>query len=230
MRTRFALALLSIPALLGACATTAPAEHEHSLSWVWILTGPRDAEVQGEARNAAFAGHFANMDRMAEEGQLLVAGPFGEPRAQDDHRGIFLLATADTAHAEEVAFSDPTAQAGVFVFEVEPFATDDPLDRLGPLHEAAIEASGVENPPPGYHARPYVLLTGAPAGAAEAALETAGAPVLFAGRLGAGEAERTLACLDAQTADEAQALLPAAGGVSWTVMPWFASNEVVNLR
>jgi uncharacterized protein YciI len=228
MRTLLLLAFLAaVPSCFASCAAAprAPRDEAPARSWVWIVTGPRDADVQGEARSAAFAGHFANMGRMAEAGEMLVAGPFGEPRARDDHRGVFVLATSDLAEAQRVADSDPTAQAGVFRFEIEPFTCAAPLERLTAMHAAA--TADVENPPPGYHCRPYVLVAGAPAAAAEMAL--ASTPVLFRGRIGAGANERALACLDAQTADEAHALVTSED-VAWTVMPWFATEEIANLR
>ena len=220
--------LMLLPFVLLVASACAAMTHNPraSQSWVWILTGPRDTEVQGEERRAAFAGHFANMKRMATEGELLISGPFGEPRVRDDHRGVFLLATDDLAHARQVANTDPTAQAGVFVFEVERFETTDALERVSAMHAAALV--GVDNPPPGYHCRPYVLVTGQPAASAERAL--AEAPVLFGGRIGAGADVRALACLDATTADEAQAHLPDEDDVQWTVMPWFATEEISNLR
>ncbi|MCA8978366.1 MAG: hypothetical protein KDC98_26795 [Planctomycetes bacterium] len=220
------ISLLAILIGLAACAVPRPGGAS-PMSWVWILTGPKDAQVTGDARGAAFRGHFANMERMANEGQLLVAGPFGEPRARADHRGVFVLATPDLAVAREVADSDPTAQAGVFVFEVEPFATSDALERLASMHTAAVAASGVVDPPPGFHCRAYVLVTGRPSAVAERAL--AAAPVLFSGRIGDGESQRWLACLDVTTAEEARALLPPSTA-EWTVMPWFATNEVARLR
>ena len=200
--------------------------------WVWIRTGPQDAELQGAERDAVFAGHFSNMTRLAAEGSLLVAGPFGEPRAEPDQRGIFVLAAPDLATARALAGTDPTARAGVFVLDVEPFQCGDPLERLNELHEAAVARSGVENPSPGFHCRPYVLVSGVPAAEAERALEARGVPVLFAGRLGQSDPERALFCLDARSADAAHTLLSAAAaeGVAWTVMPWFASEEVAHLR
>ena len=43
-----------------------------------LKTGPKDAEIKGEERNKIFAGHFANIGRLADEGKLAVAGPFGD--------------------------------------------------------------------------------------------------------------------------------------------------------
>ena len=42
-----------------------------------LKTGPKDAEIKGDQRKEVFAGHFANIGRLADEGKLAVAGPFG---------------------------------------------------------------------------------------------------------------------------------------------------------
>ena len=228
---RRSLLALGLLASLGSCA--APGSRaEHTWSWVWILTGPNDSQVQGAARSEVFAGHFGNMARMAESGDLLLAGPFAEPRAQADHRGVFVLATEDSEHASEIANSDPTAQAGVFRFEIEIFRTNDDFQNLMAMHTEAVAQSGVADPPPGFHARPYVLLEGAPASAAEFAVDRSKSPVLFSGRIGDGAQQRALFCLDASTADEAQRMIAAmaVSKVHWTVMPWFATEEVTRLR
>lgn len=223
--------VLALASTLGACAA-AVSDPVQDQSWVWILTGPQDDAVQGDARQTAFVGHFANMTRLAEAGDLLLAGPLGEPLVQPDHRGIFLLATADAARARSIADTDPAAQAGIFVFEVESFRTSDRLSLIPGMHQRALASAGQAELPPGFHARPYVLLTGAPARAAEAALDPHGAGVLFSGRLGAGAEERALYCLDARTPAEVRARLDAlpSGGVEWVVMPWFATEELTRLR
>ncbi|MHC4837603.1 MAG: YciI family protein [Planctomycetota bacterium] len=223
---RILLTLLLAGAGLAACATP-PAGDTDDLSWVWILTGPKDAEVVDQARAVAFDGHFANMTRMAEAGDLYLSGPFFEPVAQADHRGIFVLATDDLAAAQDIADSDPTAQAGIFVFEIEAFRTADDLAPLNAMHEAAAAAQGASDPPPGFHARAYVLVEGWPAKAAREQLGEDG--VLFAGEIGDGPGRRWLACLDADSPEAAQAMI-GEGVAEWRVMPWFASVEVTNLR
>lgn len=43
-----------------------------------LKAGPKDAEIKGIERKEIFAGHFANIERLAGEGKLAVAGPFGK--------------------------------------------------------------------------------------------------------------------------------------------------------
>jgi uncharacterized protein YciI len=141
-----------------------PAKAPHALpsyTLVLIKTGPKSGQLTKEENDRAFAGHFANMGRMSEAGQLLVAGPYGERRHDSNLRGIFVLATSDRAEAERWASTDPTTQAGVFVLEYHALATDAPLAASHERAMAWVEAERAagRTPAPGEHARTYVWLT-----------------------------------------------------------------------
>lgn len=216
-------ALLALLLLAPACAAPGAADAAH-YSWVWILTGPNDASVQGAARQQAFAGHFSNMGRLSDEGALLVAGPMAEPRASLDHRGIFILDLADASAAHQVAATDPAAMAGIFRLEVEPFVTTASLRELPARHQAFVAASGVANPPMDFHCRAYVMASGVPARDAEAVLADAH-EVLLSGRFPARDAAHFW--LDFTDAEAARAFLAERGGsVEWQLIPWFGSEEI----
>ena len=55
---------------------------------VVLKTGPNKIAV-GKERDDMFAGHFANMTRLAAEGKLAAAGPFD---GTDGWRGLFIFA------------------------------------------------------------------------------------------------------------------------------------------
>lgn len=81
-----------------------------------LKTGPKDAEIQGDARKEIFAGHFANIGKLADEGKLAVAGPFGKnDRA---YRGLYIFNVATIEEAEKLVMLDPAVKAGVFVPEL----------------------------------------------------------------------------------------------------------------
>ena len=81
-----------------------------------LKTGPKDAEIKGDERNAIFAGHFANIGRLADEGKLAVAGPFG--KNDRSYRGLYIFNVPTIEEAEKLVVLDPAVKAGVFVPEL----------------------------------------------------------------------------------------------------------------
>jgi len=53
--------------------------------------------------------HMANIGRLAEEGKLILAGPFA---GNDDLRGLFLFDVTTVEEARALADTDPAVQAG----------------------------------------------------------------------------------------------------------------------
>ena len=56
---------------------------------VILKTGPKDAEFKGKERDDIFAGHMANIGRLAEAGKLAVAGPF--MKNDKGYRGLYIF-------------------------------------------------------------------------------------------------------------------------------------------
>ena len=65
-----------------------------------LKTGPKDAEIKGEERTKIFEGHFANIGRLADEGKLAVAGPFG--KNDKAFRGLYIFNVATVEEAEKL--------------------------------------------------------------------------------------------------------------------------------
>jgi uncharacterized protein YciI len=84
-----------------------------------LKTGPRDADVKGDERKEIFAGHFANIGRLADEGKLAVAGPFGEN--DKSYRGLYIFNVATIEEAEKLVMLDPAVKAGVFIPDLTPW-------------------------------------------------------------------------------------------------------------
>jgi uncharacterized protein YciI len=80
---------------------------------VVLKTGPTPMPA-GAERNAMFKGHFANINRLAAEGKLALAGPFD---GVDDWRGLFILAVSDIEEAKQLAATDPVISSGEMVAE-----------------------------------------------------------------------------------------------------------------
>lgn len=218
------------PAAQPAAAQPA---RDDACTLVWIRTGPRDGTLPQDERSAAFAGHFANMERLAGERKLLLAGPFGDVRHAADLRGIFLLATADPDLAREWAASDPTTQAGVFVLEQEPLTTAMPLSAMleAELARAAARRAAGETPRPGEGARGWALLVAEHGDLARRELTPLVSPEGGVVLLGELEGGRALAVLDAANAAEARERfapeLAALG--AHTLDDWFATDLLATL-
>ncbi len=69
--------------------------------------------------DSCFAGHFSNMNKMAEEGQLFVAGPFGEN--DKEMRGLFILNVTTLEEAKALVKNDPAIDSGILKAELYPW-------------------------------------------------------------------------------------------------------------
>lgn len=229
-RSRVPLSLLAVLlATLGACHSAPERAGQLACTLVLIKTGSRTEPLSKEENTKAFAGHFANMERLAKAGHLLVAGPYGEGRSDKALRGIFVLDTPDRARARELAESDPAFQAGVFLFEFHDFVTQAPLrayiqDELA-AREAAERAG--KKLSPGEGGRTYVWLTAV--NGAEAAAALAGNPaVLLQARL---DETKWFVLLDAVDVAAANALLEPLGARlgPYVLDGWFGSRKLTSL-
>lgn len=234
MSTKLASALLTSVLVLAGCEAApvqGPPVGVYSL--VLIRTGPEEGALDAAARREAFAGHFANMERMARERQLLLAGPFGTTRHAGDLRGLFLLDTGERETAEEWAGSDPTTRAGVFVLEFHELATEMPL---GALLEAelerldALEAAGT-TPKPGENARAWVVLTAEHGDLARREFGPLTTPQGGVFLLGELDGVRAWAVLDAKDVAEArERFAPELAAIgAHTLDDWFATDLIGTL-
>lgn len=104
------------PIFDAALAQRTGADDYGMRSYVLVIlrTGPTPVK-EAEARKAMFAGHMANMDRLAKEGKLALAGPFGD--AGGDWRGLFVFAVKDIDEAKALTATDPVIRQGEMVAE-----------------------------------------------------------------------------------------------------------------
>ncbi len=79
-----------------------------------LKTGPNPVPM-GPERDAMFAGHFANITRLAKEGKLALAGPFTKDPA--GWRGLYVFAVDDIAAARALTESDPVIVKGEMIAE-----------------------------------------------------------------------------------------------------------------
>lgn len=226
-RSRCVFGLLSLLVACQGSPLPEPAAIDGTL--VLIVTGPRQEPLSKEDSGKIFAGHFANMERLAKEGRLLVAGPFGKQKTDPKLRGLFVFDAKERTVAQALAETDPGFQAGVFAFEYHTLRTAAPLREFLAAEMAAQEeiAKSGRKPAPGEFGRPFVLLRAANGPAALRAL--AGRPgVAMTATLDGGEA---FAVLVADDLAAAQALIgPFAAELGEVRLDeWFASRRLAEL-
>jgi uncharacterized protein YciI len=142
--------LIACAALLGslgsAVAQQAPATHYdaelakslgadergmRSYVLVVLKTGPVKVP-EGPARTAMFQGHFANIQRLAAEKKLVLAGPFDDGAA--GWRGMFIFATPDIEEARKYVATDPVIVNGEMVAEFHKFYGSAALMSVNGIH------------------------------------------------------------------------------------------------
>jgi uncharacterized protein YciI len=85
-----------------------------------LKTGPKDAEITDKKQRAEiFAGHMANIQRLADEGKLVLAGPFGTNNR--DYRGLFIFAVTTIDEAQKLVETDPVIKSGMMIAELTPW-------------------------------------------------------------------------------------------------------------
>jgi uncharacterized protein len=78
---------------------------------VILKTGPA-VITDTLVRARLFRGHFANINRLSEEGKMLTAGPLNEN--EQKFRGIFLFNVSTIEEARELIKGDPTVEQQLF--------------------------------------------------------------------------------------------------------------------
>lgn len=102
---------------------------------VVLKTGPTRMP-DGEARTAMFAGHMANIQRLAKEGKLAVAGPFMP--SDSGWRGLFIFAVESVEEAKALTETDPVIVNGEMVAEYHPWYGSAALMATAELHERMV--------------------------------------------------------------------------------------------
>jgi uncharacterized protein YciI len=102
---------------------------------VLLKTGPTRVP-DGEARNAMFAGHFANMERWSKDGKLVLAGPFSAD--PDGWRGLYVFAVDSIDEARALAQTDPVIVNGEMVAEYHRWYGSAGVMLLPELHERLV--------------------------------------------------------------------------------------------
>jgi uncharacterized protein YciI len=116
----------------GELAKSLGADERGMRQYVLVIlkTGPNKVP-DGAARTKMFEGHFANIQRLAAEKKLILAGPLD---GAEGRRGIFVFATPDIGQAKDYVATDPVIVNGEMVAEYHKFYGSAGMMMLNEIH------------------------------------------------------------------------------------------------
>ncbi len=98
---------------------------------VILKTGP--AKPADAERQKLMAGHMENIGRMADEGTLVMAGPFLKNELA--YRGLYIFAVKTVEEARALTETDPAVKAGVLEADYLPWYGSAALPELTAIHK-----------------------------------------------------------------------------------------------
>jgi uncharacterized protein YciI len=86
-----------------------------------------------EETQKLFEGHMTNINKLAKEGKLVVAGPF--MKNNRNYRGIYIFNVATIEEAEALVVTDPAIKANLLEAELTPWYATAALQETLKIHE-----------------------------------------------------------------------------------------------
>ena len=115
----FALTCILISQEVLAQEKETPKYEMKTYQMVFLYKGPNRGQDSTETMRIQ-EGHMANIERLAEEGKLIVAGPFLDDK---DLRGIFIFDSESEEEVKALVETDPAIIAGRLRYEIHPWMT-----------------------------------------------------------------------------------------------------------
>ncbi len=142
MKIHRVLLLLLLAALLGAPSAFAQydaalaeklgADERGMKQYVFVILKSGTSTASPEERQKAFAGHMANIGKLAAENKLLVAGPM--MNNSQKLAGIFVFNTDSLDAAKAMLAGDPAVAAGLLEPEMFVWYSTAALQEIPNLH------------------------------------------------------------------------------------------------
>ena len=101
----------------------------------FLKSGP-NRPTDSTARAKLQAAHMANIQRMADEGKLLVAGPFLD---NGQLRGIYIFNVETLEEAKALTETDPAVKAGSLIMELHPWMSSAALQEIPRIHNSIVK-------------------------------------------------------------------------------------------
>jgi uncharacterized protein len=102
-----------------------------------ILKTGSNSTATKEERQKYFEGHMANINKLASEKKLVVAGPF--MKNDRNYRGIFIFNCKTVEEAQKLVETDPAVQAKIFEVELTLWYSSAALMQVNVEHEKLVK-------------------------------------------------------------------------------------------
>ena len=127
------------PTAAAPAPRVGPGGYEMTTYYVGFLyRGPSWSPGETPESQQIQEGHMANIQRLAKEGKLLLAGPFTD---DGDLRGMFVFQVASLEEAKALCDTDPAVKSGRLRVELHPWFSAKGINVPAP----------VSHPSPGTH-------------------------------------------------------------------------------
>ncbi|MDR6846104.1 YciI family protein [Flavobacterium granuli] len=98
-----------------------------------LLKSGSNTTATKEESKKLFEGHMANINKLAKEGKLTVAGPF--MKNDRNYRGIYIFNVETVEEAKALVATDPAIQANLLETELTPWYGTAALQETVKIHE-----------------------------------------------------------------------------------------------
>lgn len=105
----------------------------------FLKKGPNRNQDSTEAAELQTA-HLANIDRLASEGKLALAGPFLD---DGDLRGIYVFNVETVEEAEALTNTDPAIKAGRLIMELHPWYGSAAVKQVNEIHNRILKGKSL---------------------------------------------------------------------------------------
>jgi len=99
---------------------------------VLLKTGPTSITDKAK-RDSFFMGHMKNIQRLASENKLILAGPLG--KNDNAYEGIFVLNTDSMKEAGQMLETDPAVHSGLLASELYLWYASAAVQEIPGMHE-----------------------------------------------------------------------------------------------
>jgi uncharacterized protein YciI len=99
---------------------------------VLLKTGPTSITDKAK-RDSFFMGHMKNIQRLAAENKLILAGPLG--KNDKAYEGIFVLNTESMQEAAQMLETDPAVHSGLLASELYLWYASAAVQEIPGMHE-----------------------------------------------------------------------------------------------